>query len=49
MADELIHKPKLDPTASTFAPKIKRSRIDRFGVFAMENIAKRTTVIEYTG
>jgi SET domain-containing protein len=49
MADELIEKPKLDPTASTFALKIKRSRIHRFGVFAMENISKRTTVIEYTG
>src|SRR5580704_12475076 len=49
MADELIRKPKLDPRASRFALKIKRSKIHRFGVFAMENISKRVRVIEYTG
>jgi SET domain-containing protein len=49
MADELIHKPKLAPRASKFALKIKRSRIHRFGVFAMQNISKRRRVIEYTG
>ena len=49
MADELIHKPKLDPKASKFALKFRRSRIHRFGVFAMEDISKRKRVIEYTG
>ena len=49
MADELIRKPKLDPTASRFALKIRRSKIHRFGVFAMEAVPKRTRVIEYTG
>ena len=49
MADELIHKPKLDPGASKFALKLRRSRIHRFGIFAMENISKRARVIEYTG
>jgi uncharacterized protein len=49
MADELIHKPKLDLRASKFALKLRRSRIHRFGVFTMEDISKRKRVIEYTG
>ena len=49
MADELIHKPRLDPKASKFALQLRRSRIHRFGVFAMEDIPKRKRVIEYTG
>ena len=49
MANELIHKPKLDPGASRFALKLKRSRIHRFGVFSMENIPRRARVIEYAG
>jgi len=49
MADELIYKPKLDPRASKFALKLRRSRIHRFGVFALEDISRRKRVIEYTG
>ncbi len=49
MADELIYKPKLDPGASKFALKLRRSRIHRFGVFALEDISRRQRVIEYTG
>jgi uncharacterized protein len=49
MADELIYRPKLDPRASKFALKLRRSRIHRFGVFALENISRRKRVIEYTG
>jgi len=49
MADELIHKPRLDPGASKFTLTLRRSRIHRFGVFAMEEIAKRKRVIENTG
>jgi uncharacterized protein len=49
MADELIRKPKFDPRASRFALRIRRSRIHRFGVFAMEAIPKRSRVVEYTG
>jgi len=49
LADELIHKPKLDPKASKFALQLRRSRIHRFGVFAMEDIPRRKRVIEYTG
>ena len=49
MADELIHKPKLEPAASRFSLKIKRSRIHRYGVFAMQDIPKGARVIEYTG
>ena len=49
MAAELIAKPKLDPAAARFALKIKRSRIHRYGVFAMEDIPRRRRVIEYTG
>ena len=49
MATELIHKPKLEPSACRFALEIKRSRIHRFGVFAMQEIPARRRVIEYTG
>ena len=49
MADELIYKPRLDPRASKFALKLRRSRIHRFGIFAMEDISRRKRVIEYTG
>jgi SET domain-containing protein len=49
MADKLIQKPKLDPNASKFTLKIKRSKIHHYGVFTMEDIPKRTRVIEYTG
>jgi SET domain-containing protein len=49
MADDLIHKPKLNPKASKFTLKLRRSRIHRFGVFAMEDISKHKRVIEYTG
>ena len=49
MAAELIRKPKLDPAASKFNLKIRRSRIHRYGVVTLEKIPKRTRVIEYTG
>jgi len=49
MADELVSKPKLDPAASRFGLKIRRSKIHRYGVFATEDIPKRTRVIEYAG
>ena len=49
MADKLIQKPKLDPKASKFTLKINRSKIHRYGVFTMEDIPRRTRVIEYTG
>jgi SET domain-containing protein len=46
---ELIARPKLNPAAARFALKIKRSKIHRYGVFALENIPRRRRVIEYTG
>jgi uncharacterized protein len=49
MAAELIHKPNLDPTASRFALKLRRSRIHRYGIFTLEDIPKGTKVIEYRG
>jgi uncharacterized protein len=49
MAHELIARPKLDSAACRFALKIKKSKIHRYGVFAMENIPARRWVIEYTG
>jgi SET domain-containing protein len=49
MADALIHKPRLDPKASRFALELRRSRIHRFGIFALEDIARRRRVIEYSG
>src|SRR5882724_1381979 len=49
MAAELIPKPKLNLKASKFALQIKPSKIHRYGVVTLEDIPKRTRVIEYTG
>ena len=45
MADKLIQKPKLNPKASKFTLKIKRSRIHRYGVFTMED-AQQTLLLK---
>jgi SET domain-containing protein len=49
LAAELIGKPRLNPAYCKFRLKIGRSRIHRFGVFAMEAIPRASQVIEYTG
>ena len=48
MAD-LIRVPKLDPHFTCFRMVIRRSRIHRYGVYALEKIPANHKVIEYTG
>jgi SET domain-containing protein len=48
MAD-LIRAPKLDPRYACFRLIIRRSRIHRYGVYAVEKIPPKRKVIEYTG
>ena len=43
------HVPRIDPEACTFRLRKGRSRIHRWGVFALEDIPPRRRVIEYTG
>lgn len=42
-------KPRLDRSKTYFKLEIRRSRIHRWGVFALEDIPARRRVIEYTG
>ena len=48
MAD-LIRAPKLDERYACFRIAIRRSRIHRYGVYALEKIPANRKVIEYTG
>ncbi len=48
MAD-LIRVPKLDSHFACFRMVIRRSRIHRYGVYALEKIPANHKVIEYTG
>lgn len=41
--------PKIDKSKSWFRIEVRRSKIHRFGVFALEPIPARRRVIEYTG
>jgi len=42
-------KPRLDREAMRFALEYRKSKIHRWGVFALEDIPARRRVIEYTG
>jgi len=46
---ELIQVPKIDPRYACFKLAIRRSKIHRYGIYALENIPKNRKVIEYTG
>jgi uncharacterized protein len=48
MAD-LIRAPRLDPRYTCFRLLIRRSRIHRYGVYALQRIPPNRKVIEYTG
>jgi uncharacterized protein len=43
------HVPRLSPQFVSFKLVIRRSRIERFGVFAQETIPRGKRVIQYTG
>ncbi|HUQ90620.1 MAG TPA: SET domain-containing protein-lysine N-methyltransferase [Bryobacteraceae bacterium] len=45
----MISKPELDPRFTCFALRLDRSKIHRWGVYALERIPPRRKVIEYTG
>lgn len=49
MPSSLVRSPKIDPRYACFRLEIRRSRIHRFGVYALESIPARRKVIEYTG
>jgi SET domain-containing protein len=46
---QLIRVPRLDPRCTCFRLVIRRSRIHRYGVYAVEKIPAHRKVIEYTG
>ena len=43
------HRPRLNSKLACFKLRIRRSRVERFGVFAEETIPPRKRVIQYTG
>jgi SET domain-containing protein len=45
----LVRNPKLDPRFVFYKLEIRRSKIHRFGVYALEAIPANRKVIEYTG
>jgi SET domain-containing protein len=47
--DSRVTPSQIDPKHACFKLEIRRSRIHRWGVFAMERIPARRKVIEYTG
>ncbi len=44
-----MNRPSIDPRHACFNLEVRRSRIHRWGVFALERIPARRKVIEYTG
>ncbi|HEX5431256.1 MAG TPA: SET domain-containing protein-lysine N-methyltransferase [Bryobacteraceae bacterium] len=49
MGTALVKTPRIDPRHACFALKIRKSRIHRYGVYALERIPANRKVIEYTG
>jgi len=49
MGTDLVTEPRLDRTFTCFQLEIRRSKIHRYGVFAVERIPANRKVIEYTG
>jgi SET domain-containing protein len=49
MATPLVRNPKINPRYTSFRLEIRRSRIHRFGVYALESIPPNRKVMEYTG
>ena len=49
MGTALVRAPALDSRFTCFALEIRRSKIHRYGVYALERIPRNRKVIEYTG
>jgi uncharacterized protein len=49
MPSALVKVPAIDPRHACFRLAIRKSRIHRYGVYALEPIPPRRKVIEYTG
>jgi len=49
MATPLVRNPKINPDYVSFKLEIRRSRIHRYGVYALESIPANRKVMEYTG
>lgn len=47
--DTLVHRPRIDPQFACFKLAIRKSKIHRYGVYALERIPANRKVIEYTG
>jgi SET domain-containing protein len=45
----LVQNPKVNPKYAMFKIEIRKSRIHRYGVYALETIPKNRKVVEYTG
>lgn len=46
---QLVRNPKINPDYASYKLEIRRSKIHRFGVYALENIPANRKVMEYTG
>jgi uncharacterized protein len=47
--DTLVRRPRIDPRYACFDLAIRKSKIHRYGVYALERIPANCKVIEYTG
>jgi len=47
--DTLVHRPRINPKYASFQLAIRKSKIHRYGVYAVERIPANRKVIEYTG
>jgi SET domain-containing protein len=45
----LVRNPKIDPRYVVYKVEIRKSKIHRYGVYALENIPAKRKVMEYTG
>jgi SET domain-containing protein len=47
--ETLVRRPRIDPKFACFRMEIRKSKIHRYGVYALERIPANRKVIEYTG
>lgn len=46
---QLVRDPKIDERYASYKLEVRKSKIHRYGVYALENIPANRKVIEYTG
>lgn len=46
---KLVKEPKVDPRYACYKLEIRKSKIHRYGLYALENIPANRKIIEYTG